>query len=151
MALNKEVREFNGKMYLMEHALHADFAFVKAWKGDTMGNLYFRKTTRNFSTSMARAANITIAEVEHLVKPGEIDAECVHVPGVYVKRIYQGSNYENESKEKQPASVNNNYNPGCNALFSCGCVAHLYCSTQCNHADTSPADFTACLFLEPVF
>ena len=100
VALNKEVREFNGKMYLMEHALHADFAFVKAWKGDTMGNLYFRKTTRNFSTSMARAANITIAEVEHLVKPGEIDAECVHVPGVYVKRIYQGSNYEKRIERK---------------------------------------------------
>lgn len=100
VGLNKEVREFDGKMYLMEHALHANFAFVKAWKGDTMGNLYFRKTTRNFSTSMAKAADVTIAEVEHLVRPGEIDPECVHVAGVYVKRIYQGSNYEKRIERK---------------------------------------------------
>lgn len=100
VGLNKEVREFNGKMYLMEHALHANFAFVKAWKGDTMGNLYFRKTTRNFSTSMAKAADVTIAEVEHLVQPGEIDPECVHVAGVYVKRIYQGINYEKRIERK---------------------------------------------------
>lgn len=78
----------------MEHALHADFAIVKAWKGDTMGNLVFRKTTRNFSTSMAKAGNITIAEVEELVAPGEIDPDDVHVAGVYVHRIFQGKNYE---------------------------------------------------------
>ena len=90
----KEVREFNGKKYLMEHALQADFAIVKAWKGDTQGNLVFRKTTKNFSTSMAKAGDITIAEVEHLVQPGEIDPESVNVAGVYVHRIFQGSNYE---------------------------------------------------------
>src|ERR1700742_3083368 len=94
IAAGKEVREFNGKKYLMEMALHADFAIVKAWKGDTLGNLVFRKTTRNFSTSMARAGNITIAEVEHLVQPGELDPDHIHVPGIYVHRIFQGSNYE---------------------------------------------------------
>jgi 3-oxoacid CoA-transferase subunit A len=90
----KEVREFNGKKYLMEEALHADFALVKAWKGDRYGNLVFRKTTRNFSTSMAKAGNITIAEVEHLVEPGELDPDQVHVAGVYVHRIFQGTGYE---------------------------------------------------------
>lgn len=94
VAEGKETREFNGKMYLMEMALHANFAIVKAWKGDTLGNLVFRKTTRNFSTSMAKAGDITIAEVEHLVQPGEIDPEDVHVAGVYVHRIFQGSHYE---------------------------------------------------------
>jgi len=90
----KEVQEFNGKKYLMEHALYADFAIVKAWKGDRYGNLVFRKTTRNFSTSMAKAGRITIAEVEHLVEPGELDPDQVHVASVYVHRIFQGSNYE---------------------------------------------------------
>jgi 3-oxoacid CoA-transferase subunit A len=94
VALGKEVREFGGKPYLMEHALPADFAIVKAWKGDTLGNLLFRKTTRNFSTSMAKAGNITIAEVEQLVEPGELDPDQVHVPGIYVHRIFQGSHYE---------------------------------------------------------
>jgi 3-oxoacid CoA-transferase subunit A len=94
IAAGKEVHEFNGKKYLMEHALHADFAIVKAWKGDTMGNLVFRKSTRNFSTSMAKAGTITIAEVEELVQPGEIDPDHVDVAGVYVHRIFQGSNYE---------------------------------------------------------
>jgi len=94
IAEGKEVREFDGKKYLMEYALHADFALVKAWKGDTMGNLVFRKTTRNFSIPMAKAANITIAEVEELVQPGEIDPEHVQVAGVYVHRIYQGTAYE---------------------------------------------------------
>ena len=96
----KEIREFNGKMYLMEHALHADFALVKAWKGDTSGNLVFRKTTRNFSTSMAKAGNITIAEVEHLVEPGELDPDHVHVAGIYVHRIFQGCNYEKTIERK---------------------------------------------------
>lgn len=96
----KEVREFNGKMYLMEHALHADFAIVKAWKGDTAGNLEFRKTTRNFSSSMARAGEITIAEVEHLVQPGEIDPDHIHVPGIYVHRIFKGSGYEKRIERK---------------------------------------------------
>lgn len=90
----KEVREFDGKKYLMEQALYADFAIVKAWKGDRYGNLVFRKTTRNFSTSMAKAGKITIAEVEHLVEPGELDPDQVHVAGVYVHRIFQGSHYE---------------------------------------------------------
>ncbi len=94
IAEGKEVRVFNNKHYLMEYALHADFAFVKAWKGDTMGNLVFKKTTRNFSTSMAKAADITIAEVEELVEPGELDPDTIDVAGVYVHRIFQGSNYE---------------------------------------------------------
>ena len=94
VARGKEVRVFNGKNYLLEHALQADFAIVKAWKGDTMGNLVFRKTTRNFSTSMAKAGTITIAEVEHLVHPGELDPDDIHVPGIYVHRIFRGSNYE---------------------------------------------------------
>lgn len=94
IAEGKEIREFNGKMYLMEHALHADFAIVKAWKGDTMGNLVFRKTTRNFSTSMAKAGDITIAEVEHLMQPGELDPDYIHVAGIYVHRIFQGSQYQ---------------------------------------------------------
>ena len=94
VAEGKESREFNGKVYLMEHALHADFAIVKAWKGDRYGNLIFRKTTRNFSTSMAKAGTITIAEVEHLVDPEEMDPDQVHVPGIYVHRIFQGKDYE---------------------------------------------------------
>jgi len=100
IAEGKEVREFNGKQYLMELALHADFAIVKAWKGDTMGNLVFRKTTRNFSTSMAKAGHITIAEVEHLVQPGELDPDQVHVPGIYVHRIFQGKDYEKRIERK---------------------------------------------------
>lgn len=94
VAQGKETREFNGKMYLMEMALHADFSIVKAWKGDTLGNLVFRKTTRNYSVPMAKAGNITIAEVEQLVKPGELDPDQVHVPGIYVHRIFEGKNYE---------------------------------------------------------
>ena len=94
IAIGKEVREFNGKPYLMEMALHADFALVKAWKGDSLGNLVFRRTTRNFSTSMARAGNITIAEVEQLVEPGELNPDEIHVPGIYVHRIFQGSHYQ---------------------------------------------------------
>jgi 3-oxoacid CoA-transferase subunit A len=94
IAIGKEVREFGGKPHLMEHALHADFAIVKAWKGDSFGNLVFRRTTRNFSTSMAKAGKITIAEVEELVRPGDLDPDQVHVPGIYVHRIFQGNNYE---------------------------------------------------------
>lgn len=96
----KEVREFNGKMYLMEHALYADFALVKAWKGDSYGNLVFRKATRNFSVSMAKAGQMTIAEVEELVEPGEIDPDHVHVPGIYVHRIFKGTNYEKRIEKK---------------------------------------------------
>jgi 3-oxoacid CoA-transferase subunit A len=100
IAEGKEVREFNGKMHLMEMALHADFALVKAWKGDTLGNLVFRKTTRNYSSSMAKAGNITVVEVEHLVQPGEIDPDQVHVPGIYVHRIFEGKNYEKRIERK---------------------------------------------------
>ena len=94
IAQGKEVREFNGKMHLMELALHANFAIVKAWKGDTLGNLVFKHSTRNFSTSMAKAGDITIVEVEHLVKPGELSPEIIDVAGVYVHRIFEGKNYE---------------------------------------------------------
>ena len=94
IAEGKEIREFNGKQYLMELALSADFAVIKAWKGDRYGNLVFRKTTRNFSTSMARAGKITIAEVEQLVEPGELDPDQIHVPGIYIHRIFQADNYE---------------------------------------------------------
>jgi 3-oxoacid CoA-transferase subunit A len=100
IALGKETREFNQKMYLMEYALHADFALVKAWRGDRLGNLVFRKTTRNFSTSMAKAGNITIAEVEELVEPGELDPDHVHVAGIYVHRIFQGERYERRIEKK---------------------------------------------------
>ena len=100
IAEGKESREFNGKMHLMELALHADFAIVKAWKGDKLGNLMFRKTTRNFSTSMAKAGTITIAEVEHLVEPGELEPDQIHVAGIYVHRIFQGSNYEKRIERK---------------------------------------------------
>lgn len=100
IAEGKEVRVFNNKHYLMEHALHADFAFIKAWKGDAMGNLVFNKTTRNFSTSMAKAGNITIAEVEELVEVGELDPENIDVAGVYVHRIFKGSNYQKRIERK---------------------------------------------------
>jgi 3-oxoacid CoA-transferase subunit A len=100
IANGKEVREFNGKKYLMEHALHADFAIVKAWKGDSYGNLVFRKTTRNFSTSMAKAGNVTIAEVEHLVEPGKLEPDQIHVAGIYVHRIFQGRTYEKRIEKK---------------------------------------------------
>nr|MBA3914409.1 CoA transferase subunit A [Terriglobales bacterium] len=94
VAENKETREFGGRLYVMEHALKADFALIKAWKGDKWGNLVYRKTARNFSPMMATAAEITIAEVEHLVEPGELDPDLVHTPSIYVKRIFQGDAYE---------------------------------------------------------
>jgi len=100
IAAGKETRSFDGKMYLMEYALHADYAMVKAWKGDRLGNLVFRKTTRNFSTSMAKAGNITIAEVEELVEPGALDPDHVHVAGIYVHRIFQGTQYERRIEKK---------------------------------------------------
>jgi 3-oxoacid CoA-transferase subunit A len=100
IAQGKEQREFNGKVYLMEYALPADFAIVKAWKGDTFGNLVFRKTTRNFSTSMAKAGSITIAEVEQLVKPGDLDPDQIHVPGIYIHRIFQGKDYQKRIERK---------------------------------------------------
>jgi 3-oxoacid CoA-transferase subunit A len=94
VAEGKEVREFNGKMYLLETALTADFALVKAWKGDTAGNLIYRHTANNFNNMMAMAGKITIAEVEELVPAGELDPNCIHTPGIFVQRIFQGSNYE---------------------------------------------------------
>lgn len=100
VAVGKEVREFGGKTYLMEMALHADFAIVKAWKGDHFGNLVFRKTTRNFSTSMVKAGNITIVEVEQLVEPGAIPPDEVHVPGIYVHRIFQGKDYQKRIEKR---------------------------------------------------
>lgn len=94
VAIGKETREFNGKTYLLEHAFNSDFAIVKAWKGDTHGNLIFRATSRNFNPLMAMAGKITIAEVEELVPAGELDPDCIHTPGIYVNRIFKGSNYE---------------------------------------------------------
>jgi 3-oxoacid CoA-transferase subunit A len=90
----KEAREFNGKMHLLEHAFKADFAFVKAWKGDTAGNLVFKGTARNFNPNMAGAAKITVAEVEELVPAGTLDPNHIHVPGIFVQRIFQGDLYE---------------------------------------------------------
>ena len=94
VAEGKETREFDGRPYVMERALKADFALIKAWKGDRWGNLVYRKTARNFNPMMATAAKVTIAEVERLVEPGELDPDLVHTPSVYVKRIIQGTNYE---------------------------------------------------------
>ncbi|MBN2615284.1 MAG: CoA transferase subunit A [Bacteroidales bacterium] len=94
VAEGKEVREFDGKMYVMEHALHADFAVVKAWKGDTAGNLIYRHTANNFNNMMAMAGKITIAEVEELVPAGTLDPNAIHTPGIFVQRIFQGENYE---------------------------------------------------------
>lgn len=94
VAEGKETREINGRMYVLEEALTADFALVKAWKGDRMGNLIFKGTARNFNPMMARAGKITIAEVEELVEPGELDPNHIHVPGIYVQRIFKGTNYE---------------------------------------------------------
>lgn len=94
VGIGKESREFNGKMHLLEHALTADFAVVKAWKGDTEGNLIYRYTANNFNNMMAMAGKITIAEVEELVPAGELDPNFVHTPGVFVQRIFQGTNYE---------------------------------------------------------
>ena len=100
VAEGKEVRNFNGKDYLLEYAFDADFAIVKAWKGDTMGNLIFRGTARNFSPLMAMAGKITIAEVEHLVPAGDLDPNEIHVPGIYVHRIFEGKNYEKRIEQR---------------------------------------------------
>lgn len=94
VGIGKESREFNGKMHLLEHALTADFAVVKAWKGDTHGNLIYRYTANNFNNMMAMAGKITIAEVEELVPAGQLDPSQVHTPGIFVQRIFQGVNYE---------------------------------------------------------
>jgi 3-oxoacid CoA-transferase subunit A len=100
VAEGKEVRTFNGKEYLMEYAFDADFALVKAWKGDTQGNLIFRATSRNFNPLMAMAGKITIAEVEELVPTGDLDPDQIHTPGIYVHRIFQGTGYEKRIEQR---------------------------------------------------
>ena len=100
VAENKETREFDGRLYVMEHALKADFALIKAWKGDSWGNLVYRKTARNFNPMMATAAKVTIAEVEHLVGPGDLDPDTVHTPSIFVKRIFQGQLYERRIEKR---------------------------------------------------
>ncbi|HMX31967.1 MAG TPA: CoA transferase subunit A [Leptospiraceae bacterium] len=94
VADGKETREFNGRLYILETALTADYSIVKAWRGDKAGNLIYRKTARNFNPMMATAGRITIAEVEELVEVGELDPDHIHTPGIYVQRIFQGENYE---------------------------------------------------------
>lgn len=100
VAEGKETREFNGKMYVMEEAYKADFAIVKAWKGDEAGNLIFKGTARNFNACMAGAGKITIAEVEELVPVGSLDPNQIHIPGIYVKRIFQGEKYEKRIEQR---------------------------------------------------
>lgn len=100
VAFSKETREFNGKMYVLEEALKADFSFVKAWKGDEAGNLIFKGTARNFNACMCGAAKITVAEVEELVPAGELDPNQVHVPGIFVQRIFEGKNYEKRIEQR---------------------------------------------------
>jgi 3-oxoacid CoA-transferase A subunit len=100
IAEGKEAREFDGKMYLLESWLRADFSFVKAWKGDTSGNLIFKGTARNFNPMMAAAGKITIAEVEELVEVGELDPNQIHTPGIYVQRIFQGQDYEKRIEQR---------------------------------------------------
>lgn len=100
VAEGKEVRNFNGKDYLMEMAFNADFAIVKAWKGDKAGNLIYRLTSRNFNPVMAMAGKITIAEVEELVEVGELDPDHIHTPGIFVHRIFQGDNYEKRIEQR---------------------------------------------------
>jgi 3-oxoacid CoA-transferase subunit A len=97
---NKETREFDGRTYVMERALRADYAFIKAWKGDKWGNLVYRKTARNFNPMMATAARVTIAEVEELVEVGELEPDSIHTPSVYVKRIFQGEVYEKRIEKR---------------------------------------------------
>jgi 3-oxoacid CoA-transferase subunit A len=100
VAEGKETRLFNGRSYVLETALHADFAFVKAWKGDRFGNLVYRKTTRNFNPMMAAAAAVTIAEIEQLALPGELEPDHVHTPGIYVQRVVVGESYEKTIEQR---------------------------------------------------
>ena len=100
VAEGKEVREFNGQPHILELALEADFAFVKAWKGDTAGNLIYKGTARNFNPMMAMAGKITVAEVEHLVPAGELDPASVHTPGIFIQRIFQGKDYEKRIEQR---------------------------------------------------
>lgn len=105
VAEGKEVRNFNGKDYLLEEAFDADFAIVKAWKGDTAGNLVYRMTARNFNPVMAMAGRITIAEVEELVEVGELDPDHIHTPGIYVHRIFRGTAYEKRIEQRTVRSI----------------------------------------------
>lgn len=106
VAEGKETREFNGKMYVLEEAFKADFSFVKAWKGDEAGNLIFKGTARNFNPAMCGAAKITVAEVEELVPAGDLDPNQIHVPGIFVQRIFQGKNYEKRIEQLTVRKVN---------------------------------------------
>ncbi len=106
VAEGKEMREFNGKQYLMEYAFNADFAIVKAWKGDRKGNLVYRETARNFNPVMAMAGRVTIAEVEELVEEGELDPDQVHTPGIYVHRIFRGDKYEKRIEQRTVRNKN---------------------------------------------
>jgi 3-oxoacid CoA-transferase subunit A len=100
VAVGKELREFNGKQYLMEYAFDADFSLVKAWKGDAAGNLIYKETARNFNPLMAMAGKVTIAEVEELYEPGGLDANEIHTPGIYVHRIFKGIRYEKRIEQR---------------------------------------------------
>lgn len=100
VAEGKEIRDFDGKMYVLEHAFKADFAFVKAWKGDAAGNLIFKGTSRNFNPNMCGAAKITVAEVEELVPLGTLDPNQIHIPGIFVQRIFQGAHYEKRIEQR---------------------------------------------------
>ena len=104
VAVGKEVREFNGKPHILESALYADFAIVKAWKGDTEGNLVYKATARNFNPMMAMAGKITIAEVEHLVPAGELDPNEIHTPGIFVQRIFHGQHFEKRIEQRTTRS-----------------------------------------------
>jgi len=107
VAEGKEVREFNGKPHILESALTADYAIVKAWKGDTQGNLVYKGTARNFNPPMAMAGKITIAEVEELVEPGELDPNFIHTPGIFVQRIFQGEGYEKRIEQRTVRQLDN--------------------------------------------
>ncbi|GDX78437.1 succinyl-CoA--3-ketoacid-CoA transferase [Deltaproteobacteria bacterium] len=105
VAEGKETREFDGRMYVMERALFADFSLVKAWRGDKQGNLIYNKTARNFNPMMASAARVTIAEVEELVEPGDIDPDAVHTPGIFVQRILRGPGYQKRIERRTTREV----------------------------------------------
>jgi 3-oxoacid CoA-transferase A subunit len=105
VAIGKEVREYEGKLYLLEQWLRADFALIKAWKGDTSGNLIYRGTARNFNPMMASAAKITIAEVEELVPVGDLEPNLIHTPGIYVHRIFQGTHYEKRIEQRTVSNM----------------------------------------------
>ena len=107
VAEGKETRAFDGKQYIMERWLKADFSLIKAWRGDTLGNLMFRGSTRNFSVMMAKAGKVSIVEVEELLEPGELNPEYVDVPGIYVNRIFKGTNYEKRIEQRTVRTMNN--------------------------------------------